>query len=100
MRTRYRILFNGEQYKIQYQTFRLTLFGRHWKRKWVDLKYHDAFSWLRGIAGQIQLFRSLRGAEGECDKLKDFNKNQRKTDKILRKEELAMKKNIWKKVWP
>ena len=98
LKTRYRILFNGEQYKIQHQTFRLTLFGRHWKRKWVDLEYHDALSCLRGIAGQIQLFRSLRGARGECDKLKVNDKNQRKTGKLLCKEKLAMKKNMWKKV--
>lgn len=100
MRTRYRILFNGEQYKIQHQTFRLTLFGRHWKRKWADLEYHDALSCLQSRAGQIQVFRSLGRAKEECDELKDKNKRRREENKILRRENLAMEKNIWKKVWP
>ena len=89
-RTRYRVMFNGEQYKVQYQVFRLTLFGRHWKRKWVDLEYQDT-SCLYGRAGQVQLFKTLTLAKEKCKEEADSDKAYR-----LRKK----KKAIWEKVWP
>jgi len=99
-RTRYRVLFNGEQYKVQYQAFRLTLFGRHWKRKWVDLEYHDALSCLYGRAGQVQLFKTLEDAKIKCEDEAFSDKKYRLNQKLLRKERKAMKRGIWKKVWP
>ena len=99
-RTRYRVMYNGEQYKVQYQVFRVTIFGRHWKRKWVDLIYTDAFSCLMGNSGQVQLFNTLAGAKGVAWMEVDSAKKQRQEQKQLRRERKALKRGIWEKVWP
>ena len=86
-RTRYRVMYNGEQYKVQYQVFRVTIFGRHWKRKWVDLE-------------QVQLFNTLFRAKEECEEHANSDKKYRLNQKQLRKERKAMKRGKWEKVWP
>lgn len=79
LRTRYRILFNGEQYKIQYQTFKITLFG-HWKRKWVDL----------GV-----LYNSLTQAEKARKECIIADWNAKYNEKMKYKKKMAIKKNVW-----
>jgi hypothetical protein len=103
-RTRYRVMFNGEQYKIQFQSFRLTLFGRHWKRKWVDLEYTSFLSFADAFftehCWEIRLFDSLDDAKLRCEIINNNMKLERSIQKRMRRTELALKKNIWKKVWP
>ena len=99
-KTRYRVMYNGEQYKVQHQVFLVTIFGRHWKRKWVDMVHTDAFSCLTGNAGQVQLFNTLVAAKWQCREEVDSDKKQRQVQKRLRKERKAMKRGIWEKVWP
>ena len=99
-RTRYRVMFNGEQYKVQYQVFRLTIFGRHWKRKWVDMVHTDESPCLVGNAVQVQLFNTLVAAKCLCREKADSDKKYRFNQKQLRKERKAMKRGKWEKVWP
>jgi septation ring formation regulator EzrA len=103
-RTRYRVLFNGEQYKVQYQVFRLTLFGRHWKRKWVDLESTSFLSFTEAFFTVelygTRLFNSLDDAKLRCEIINNNMKLERSIQKRMRRTELALKKNIWEKVWP
>ncbi len=86
-------MFNGEEYLIQEQTFRLTLFGKHWKRKWVD--HVELF-----MGEEIKLYSTLKAAIYRVEEQKLYYIAWRKKDKTERRQALAMKKNIWKKVWP
>jgi len=99
MRTRYRIMFNGEQYVIQEQAFRVTLFGKHWRRKW---RYHTRN--VEGMDGaesaEIRRYNDLETAVRDAEECKNCDKVNRYFSKKQRKQELALKKNIWKKVWP
>jgi len=89
MKTRYRILSNGDQYRVQHQKFTRTIFG-HWKRKWVDMyEYHDGF---RGRC----IYENLYGARRCIERLKEEDRLQHKA----RKRAARIKKNGWVKVWP
>ena len=92
MRTRYRIMFNGVLYNIQYQKFDRTIFG-HWRRKWVDYVEYilgDPYPHYRNLDNAIDKVKTLKSEE--------LDKKIRR--KIYRKEALSLKNNPWKKIWP
>ena len=90
MRTRYRIMFNGLQYKIQYQIFTRTFFGKHWKREWITLCHSN------GMEYYVPLFDTKEAAIAQVVR----EKNQDIENKIRRKKDAALIKNSWIKVWP
>ena len=92
MKTQYRIMFNGAEYVIQQQTFKRTIFG-HWKRRWVE--YGEEFM---GVS--YKYYNELPVCISRVTVLKYDDKRNRAADKVQRKQTLARKQNVWKKVWP
>ncbi len=95
MKTRYRILSNGLQYKVQHQHFSRTIFG-HWKRKWVDT--YDEFIMFHCVQC---VYVTLYGAKCCIDNFKYKDILQREEMKRKAKiKKLNKNKNSWVKVWP
>ena len=97
MKTRYRVLQNQItlEYKIQYQVFRLTILGKHWKRKWIDYCFSG---------DTVELFITKEKA---ISKIYDFKncdvraRNQRhRRKKFLKTTKKDKYLQLWRKVYP
>ncbi len=91
MKTRYRIIFDGVRYKIQFQHFRFTLFC-HWKRIWVDITK----SYYYHVEESVPYFKTLEEARSNVNRLKRCDIKDRRD----RKERVIIAKKQWNKVWP
>lgn len=104
MKTRYRVLLNqitGE-YKIQYQVFRLTIFGKHWKREWKDhfwaSVYIAIFPTKEQAISKINDFKNCDIRErNQRHRMNLFKKGIKKDKKGIKKDNFL---KLWIKVYP
>ena len=95
MRTRYRILFDGNDYKVQYQrlnTFWWKHFGRI-KRFWVDAQGYQAEYIITRMFSNIDDAKKYIKV---CKESEDVYAKRRKNVFKMKK----LEKTGWKKVWP
>ena len=91
--TRYKVEFNGMQYRIMYQTIQRNIFGHLKSSKWKVYEYSFAMQ-------EVKYYNKLESAIRTIKEIRVFNKALSKARRCTRKIKEAEKCNLWKKVWP